>query len=239
MFRNRRALIIGDSMAMPRLGVHYDQTWPCKLVHNFPNIEFIDKSRRASTSERLVSDGAGAGDSVRSADLLEYYSPDFVITQVGITDCAPRLFKRRGFLSYVFHFSPQCVTDQLIKLLKRYRGRKEKYAYVSPELFRSNWAQYFERCRNYHVQVFCILIGLPAREFILKSPNILTSITKYNLILERLANEYENVHCITPFSQNEIEEIALDEFHVDAIGHSIIADKLIREIDTFYKFSAQ
>src|SRR5690554_2952573 len=95
-----RVLIVGSSMAMPRKEVHYDETWIYKLTKEFSNIEVIDKCRRASTSVRLVSDGAGAGDKIRSADLLEYYSPNLVITQIGMTDCAPRLFKVKGFFSY-------------------------------------------------------------------------------------------------------------------------------------------
>lgn len=233
MRRKYRGLVIGDSMVMPRVEVHYNETWLYELVQHYSNIEFIDKSRRASTSDRLVSDGAGVGDKIRSSDLLEYYSPDFVITQIGITDCAPRLYKRRGFLSYLFHVSPQCVSSRIIKVLKRYRGRKEAFSYVSPERFMSNWKQYLERCERNNVQVFCILIGFPANKFILKSPNILNAIAKYNSILVELSNRFKNVRCITPLTQDEVEEMALDEFHVNSTGHSIIARKMIIEIDAF------
>lgn len=160
--KKQRAIIIGDSMAMPRMEVHYEQTWIYELVHKFPEIEFIDKCRRASTSVRLVSDGAGAGDNRRSADLLEYYSPDIIITQIGITDCAPRLYKKGSFLSNLLHVLPDSIAKFIIGFLKKFRGRKTIYADVLPEKFIQNWSNYLGRCNRDNVFVICILIGLPA-----------------------------------------------------------------------------
>ena len=40
----KRILIIGDSMAMPRNEVIYEETWVYKLMHFFSNIHFIDKT---------------------------------------------------------------------------------------------------------------------------------------------------------------------------------------------------
>lgn len=229
-----RAIIIGSSMAMPRMEVHYEQTWIYELIRKFPKIEFIDKSRRASTSMRLVSDGAGAGDKTRSADLLEYYSPDLVITQIGVTDCAPRLFKKGSFISYLLHVLPNNFGKFVVNSLKKYRGRKAIYADVSPEKFKTNWKQYIERCKKNDVFVICILIGMPAKRFIAnKSPEIIDSIKKYNSILIQIANNHNNVYCIEPFTEEEVETCALDEFHVNTEGHKILSEKLIKKINEF------
>ena len=67
----------------------------------------------------------------------------------------------------------------------------------------------------------------------MKSPDILKAITKYNSILVDLSNGFKIVRCITPLTQDEVEEVALDEFHVNTKGHSIIARKLIIEMDEF------
>lgn len=230
-----RAIVIGDSMVLPRMEIHYNLTWLSKLVNHYPSIEFIDKSRRASTSERLVSDGAGAGDKIRSADLLEYYSPDLVITQIGITDCAPRLYKKGSMLSNILHLLPNLISKSVIRFLKKYRGRKEKFADVLPEAFRKNWQQFFDRCYSQNVFVICILIGIPAKLFVEKSPYILNAINKYNDILIDLSEKYDNVICVKPFTTEEIESSALDEFHVNAEGHLLLAEKLIKHIDGFLK----
>ena len=80
---------------MPRPGVDYEDTWVYKLIEALPEFEFIDKTKRASTSERLVTEG---GDNINpyGADLLEHYMPDIVVMQIGIVDCAPRYIKRGG-----------------------------------------------------------------------------------------------------------------------------------------------
>jgi acyl-CoA thioesterase I len=226
----KRILIVADSMAMPRMEVHYDETWIHKLIYEFPNFEFIDKCRRASTSVRLVSDGAGAGDKIRSADLLEYYSPGLIITQIGITDCAPRLYKKSWFYSYLFHILQNNLVRIIVTILKKYRGRKEAYADVTPQNFEKNWKQYLDRCRNKNTQLICILIALPSNLFLSKSPEILSAINRYNSILIKLAEKYNNVHCLKPFTQEEIEICTLDEYHVNAKGHQVLAEKIIKII---------
>lgn len=221
-----RVLVIGSSMSLPRKEVHYNETWVCKLIDTFPNINFIDKCRRGPTSERLVSEGAGAGDKNRSADLLEYYSPDIIITQMGMTDCAPRLYRRGGYLSYLFHVLPNKMIIPIVNLLKKYRGRKEKFAYVSPKDFEQNWEQYIQRCEKNGVSVISILIGMPAKIFLSKSPDILKAVNKYNAILIKLSQKYNNMYTLTPYTQEEVETCALDEYHVDAKGHDILFEKL-------------
>ncbi|HON16100.1 MAG TPA: hypothetical protein PLA51_06445, partial [Spirochaetota bacterium] len=88
--KNNKLLIITDSVSMPRPGIPYESTWIYKLKKEFPNLDIIDKAARGSTSMRLVTEGGGG------VDLLETYMPDIVILQIGITECAPRLFKKHG-----------------------------------------------------------------------------------------------------------------------------------------------
>jgi hypothetical protein len=95
-----KILLIKDSMAMPRSEVLYEDTWPYLLACDYPNLHIIDKSCRASTTNRLVEEEGIKGIS-KGGDLLEFYMPDIVITQIGITDCTPRYFDRNKLFTKI------------------------------------------------------------------------------------------------------------------------------------------
>ena len=88
--KRTKVMIVTDSLSMPRPEIRYEDTWIYLLKQEFPQYDIIDRPGRGSTTTRLVTEGGGG------VDLLETYMPDIVIIQLGMADCAPRLFNKRG-----------------------------------------------------------------------------------------------------------------------------------------------
>lgn len=216
---NKRILIVADSMGMPRPGVAYEKTWIYRLIHANAEFEFIDKSKRGSTTERFIDEGA---------DLLEHYLPDSVITQIGIVDCAPRYFLKKSVENILLQLMPVFIRKKYITLMKKTGSRKPENAYVSPRAFCSNLENYFQRAQTLNVQIFAILIAPPSKRFVKKSPFINQNIKIYNDIYEKLSRKFNNVILVQPFSfQVDLENITLDEYHLNATGHDMIFQNLM------------
>jgi acyl-CoA thioesterase I len=224
----RRIVIIASSMAMPRPGVTYESTWVYKLIHALPECEFIDKTRRASTTDRLISEGGGDFGCPRGADLLEFYMPDIVVMQIGITDFAPRYFKKGSLEKIIVSkLLPKSLANRYVQYVKRQRVRDPQKAYVSPHKFRANCRDYLQRAKRAGAEVFIILIAPVTNLFVEKSPHINQNITIYNRIYKNMAREFQNVVLIQPFGMEvNLEEIATDEFHVNTRGHEVIFQKV-------------
>lgn len=128
----------GDSLGMPRENVSFQNSWYFKLAnYNFTkNYLFVNNFRRAfSTSE------------LSSKDFLENYLPNIVILQVGIVDCAPRLYKTNTVLIKIINRIPY-VSTIFWQLSKRFKKRSLANADVSLELFRNNIIDYLIRCKE-------------------------------------------------------------------------------------------
>jgi len=221
-----RILIAADSMAMPRAVTSYEETWIHMLKENFPRYDIIDKSERGFSTERLVTAGGGG------VDLLEMYTPDIVILQAGMMDAAPRLFRRQGF-EYWFlqNILPLRFKKRYIDYIKKHRGRKPETTYVSPEKFRYNITNYFDRAGKINCRIIALLLAKPNRNLLAKSPHAPINIEKYNTIYREVASSYPNVMLINPFDDDyDYDSIVIDEYHHNGEGAKIICEKLSNAI---------
>jgi len=222
MKKGKRILIIADSMAMPRPDVKYEETWISLVKQAFPDYDFLDRPDRGSTTLRLVTEGGGG------VDLLEIYEPDLVIMQIGMAECAPRLFKKTGF-EYFFlnRIIPSRFRLNYVNFIKKKRGRNPKITDVSPDNFRANLINYFGRAQKTGVKVIVLLISKATKLFLSKSPYIMENVNLYNSIYREVADSFPNVELVIPFDENvDLEKISLDEVHVNAQGHQIIFNNL-------------
>ena len=144
MKSNNKIMIITDSVSMPRPGINYEDTWISMLKNKFVSYDIMDRSARGSTSKRLVTEGGGV------ADLLETYMPAVVILQIGITESAPRLFKKYGFENFLMkRIIPQKFIPDYINYVKRKRGRNPEITEISPHEYRNNILSIFFRIFEY------------------------------------------------------------------------------------------
>lgn len=221
-------------MSMPRLEYNYDQSWPGLLTKHYPTINFIEKLRRSSSAKRLVNEGAGAGDKRRGADLLEYYNPNIVITQLGITDCSPRLLKRDRLSTKVINLLPRFISNPIYSFVRATKGRTINNNDLSPEEFKNCFENYIIRANEIGISILCILIAPATERFMSKSPLVEKSIEIYNDILLRLSLIYDNFTCLEPYTKSEMEKYSSsDGYHVNAEGQAFLFKKIAHYIDDY------
>ncbi|QEC78076.1 SGNH/GDSL hydrolase family protein [Mucilaginibacter ginsenosidivorax] len=218
-----KILIIADSNGMPRNEITYEETWVYKLITSLPALHFIDRSRRASTVERLITEGGDVVNVKQGADLLEYYNPDVVILQLGIVDCSPRYVNNRNVFVKILNQMPNKVQSFFYRFIKKYTTRNPNYAFVRADKFKKILEQFILRAAAISTKVLAITIAPVTEEFVRKSPHIRKSIASYNNIYKELSSKFPGFFIVDPFDESvDIEFIALDEFHVNNEGHSLI-----------------
>ncbi len=222
MIINKKIMIITDSVSMPRPGILYEDTWISLLKNRFSSYDIMDRSGRGSTSKRLVTEGGGG------ADLLETYMPAVVILQIGITECAPRLFKKHGFENFLIkRIIPGRFIPDYIKYVKRRRGRNPEITEIPPQEYRRNISNFAERCEKINCRLLIIKILKPTSLYLAKSPHVKQNIDLYNRIIVEIADEYSCITLLNPLEDIEsIDHLCVDELHINKEGHRIYYKKI-------------
>ena len=226
MKNRKKIIIVTDSVSMPRTEVPYESTWIYLLKNKFRNLDVIDRPERGSTTIRLITEGGGG------ADLLETYMPDYIILQTGLTECAPRLFKKNGFERRFINHLPQKVRDDYINGIREKRGRNPEFTDISPEQFRSHIFSYAERCRSINTALVIFKILRPTDLFIQKSPFITRNIDLYNSIFDEAAEYFSNITILEPVKKEiDVNTICLDELHINPEGHQLY----FKAVDEYFR----
>ncbi len=221
-----RCIVVGASMVMPTFELKYEDTWLFKIKEKYPNIEFIDKCRRASSVERLISEGQNSS----GYDLLEFYNPDFVILHIGLTDVAPRLLKRNAFYTKIINHLP--FSNIIYNCIRKIKGRTMSCSDLSTERFYFCLSRYVERAIKTSTPVFCIKLLHCGEKVLNRSPEMNRTIDIYNQLFDKLESVYPNVHLISPLksigTKERAEYMQSDGIHLSAKG----SFQLFRELDS-------
>lgn len=219
--QRQRWLIIADSLALPRPGVGYQETWPYLLQRNFTEWDWVGLAQRSSTSKRLVTDG-DAG-----KDCLEFYEPNGVILHIGICDCAPRLYRFGSICQKIVYRLPSILGRLISVLVERYRGRQVSNALVRPKEFKTNFENYLQRCKKFDVNVIALEIMPVGQKMINKNAAIVTQIKIYNRILHELQSQFDNLYVERIFNEDcDIDSYTTDGYHLNALGSRLTAEVL-------------
>lgn len=223
---NKRIMCITDSVAMPRNTVNYTETWIYMLQKRMAKAHFINRSMRGSTVYRLIQEGGGG------LDLLETYKPDLVILQLGITDCAPRLFRKNGLEYRVLNtIVPRGLRMKYVQYVKRKRGRNPRYTETSPDTFKAILEQYVRRAALLDTRVVYIAIAPPSTSLLEKSPYAGKNIERYNAIAKNLLGVYTKADFINPYEGIDlIDSIFTDEIHLNKKGMELVYHSVIDTI---------
>ncbi len=224
-----KVFCIGDSLALPGHLNKYEDTWYYKLKKYCPEYDFNSFFKRQLTTDVLVTMGGGERGIdkwPKGADCFEAYMPDIVIIQLGIVDCAPRLMNT--FDRAVMKIIPDLLKKTYIQLIKFFRKRRIENTIVPIEQFKKNLITYLNRTNKSKSRVIFISISVPNSSFLVKNPDIIINVNKYNKILYQLAEEYDNV-LITPVLNEDVygNTIYEDGYHPNQFGHDIIFNHLL------------
>ncbi len=227
--KDLRCIVVGSSMTMPSFDLKYEQTWLYKLIKRYPNIEFIDKNTRSSSVRRLVTEGALS----KGYDLLEYYTPDFIITQIGIADCSPRLLKREALSTKFINMMP--FSTFIYNIVRKTKGRTISCCDIDTTTFYKCLETYAKRASQSQTHLFCIKIAHTGAGVVKKSPHMIEAIDLYNKEFDKLAANFNNVSIITPFPEDvNLQELLIkDEIHPNEKGADIILQNIVNAIEPY------
>lgn len=231
---NKKIIIIGSSVSMPRNEVSYEDTWVSKFISTFNNFNVIDRCKRASLSKRLIDEGGDTRDrsNPKGSDLLEFYKPNFSIIELGIVDASPRYFKKNSLFERFLILVDKYVKINFWHYVKKYRKRKPENTLISPEDYKNNFESYITRAKKIGCLVVAFEILPPNRLFKSKNKHISKNIDHYNAILNDLEKQHDNFQLLRTTSSfvgfNTSDFV--DELHPNNKGH----EKLFQIINSFF-----
>lgn len=228
---NLRIVALADSLAMPRPpkngnpGITWSETWPKRLEQRLrqmaPASEVINAGKRSRTATEL-----------EEREYVSFVEPDVIVLQIGIVDCAPRVFSRREH--QLLRFLPLGLRERLV----RYRSRNRAFltardplrkVYTKPRVFERAMRNFktFIASRPHppRVLVLPIIVHPSLRE---KSAGYIQNADLYNGILKKIWDD----SYISP-TELGIHDRSLfleDGQHLAPEGNSAIADLLYQKI---------
>lgn len=227
-----RIVAIADSLSMPRPpkhgspGTRWEETWPKVLerllreIH--PSSEVINAGKRSRTAEDL-----------EARELVGFIEPDIIILQIGIVDCAPRVFSRRQ--RQIVSLAPERLRNFIIRQRSANRFRLTarnplQKVYTKPAAFERalrTFRDYVEkRSPTPRVLVLPVLVD---ERLAKKSSGYLTNASLYNGILARVWGDA----FIPPaeFSRMHTDDFFLEDGqHLTPSGNRRIAELLYARV---------
>lgn len=213
-----RVLVIAGSMPLPTDELRYEDTWIYRLAKDMPELEIVDKCVRARPVSTLMHGGPFG----QAKNLFEWYRPDLIIIHMGLTDCAPRLLRRKSFTYKLLCHLP--FAKPIFSALRKYRGRRVEYADITPKDFYENFNGYALKAAQ--LPVVIVKISNVIGHALERSPLFNKSISLYNKLLERVAEENENVIIVDGLDGSDSSMYQSDGMHLTAKGQAIILNKL-------------
>lgn len=215
MHPSKRVFVITDSLSLPRQSwenCEWDDIYVELLKNRFPKINFIHLAIGKATSGTLLEQS------------IRYYchcTPDMVILQCGLVDCAPRALK-----SYELFIFKKLRLMRFIKKHKETLRSIRKIHYTIPKKFEKNIQSMKE---IFHSAAFySIAILPPQKQHTAIAPGIESQINLYNDILKSETNFIQ----VEDFPNDGYAD---DNYHMNKIGHAYIYNKLEPIIDSYYK----
>ena len=230
--RNKKdsIVILSDSLSLPRtdgdetilLNESYPYLLEKKIGHD---IAIINRGTRFATTDLLKN-------FQYLFDNLLIYSPSTVIVQIGIVDCAPRLFSPL-FRKLINRISNTTIRNLFILPFKKNRRFFTKYfqiKMVEKKRFEKNLELFLKKMEEFKINVVIVNIPKTNLQNNDKSFNFNKSIKAYNEIIVNLSSKFE-FNLIDIYQYSKIENILLDDgIHYNKKGCEAVASMLYESI---------
>lgn len=207
-------------MCMPRDfdNIPLETTYPYKLAQAFPELMVFNRAVRANTFVRQMNE-------MTIHDDLTSLKPDYVLVNIGMADCAPRLFTLRQ--NKVLNIMPGFVNKPIIKFYSKNRiffTRRFPKVYVPQEVFAAKSRQLFEKARQTRAKL--IIIGIaPVRKALLdRSHGFEQNIITYNDLLKKNLEKGDQFIDVFSILNPELD-ILPDGFHLTVTGNQAVFEE--------------
>ena len=214
-----KVLCIGDSLCLPREEVKYEDTWYYLLKEKYTQLEFVCYFKRAL----LMSETNNFFNIY-----YQFYNPQIVVWESGLTDSAPRYFPRQTFrwkvcMAIVKRLN---LEKQFWSIIKITHTRNPKRTDTSIEEFEKYAEMLINNFINNGVKKIILLKVEPIASSVQKkSPFWMDNIAKYNQVYEKLSQKYdEKVILIAPKAKATDDCFIADGYHPNSKGMKMTFD---------------
>lgn len=223
-------VILSDSLSLPRVDsdetILLRESYPYLLEKKIGNdMKIINRGIRFATTDLLQN-------FQYLFDNLLIYSPKTVIIQMGIVDCAPRLFSPL-FRSLINRIPNKIIRDSFILPFKRSRRFFTKHfqiKIVDKDRFEKNLELFLSKMEEFNINVVIVNIPKTSLENNEKSFNFNKSITEYNEKINNLMSIYK-FNLIDIYDHSKIEDILLEDgIHYNKKGCEAVASMLYESV---------
>lgn len=220
-----RVGIFADSLSLPR---PRDPTEPIRYSDVYPSLVAEALSLRGV---RVNVENFGKRNRTSEGQLdswiedIVYRDFDFIILQLGINDCAPRLLSRdanaffNSLPSYCYRYSQKLIKAfERIHILRRTISKR----YVKEGRFTKNIASFLEELP---IEATVIIIGItpPNAQLTKKSPDLAECVSRYNKCLAEIA--FRKSAFFIPIDSSEYTYY--DGIHLNHLGHRYLSEKIM------------
>jgi lysophospholipase L1-like esterase len=232
-----RIVALADSLAMPRSEdgevVTWEETWPyrlqCGLPAEFGAVEVINCGAR----RRLVGSIVGQDFS----EHVVWKRPDAIVLQVGVVDCAPRIFSLAEQRLLSHRFFPSRIRRMMIarrSARRPERTRKDPLAkvYTPPAAFGRHLEQFgrMVRALPWPIRLLTLPIVVHWPRVEAKSPGYGSNVRRYNEILRQFCAAHQAHWVAVPELTSEATDPSSfldDGYHLSGEGNRLVASALV------------
>lgn len=230
-----RLVVIGDSLAMPRSvdgeEVLWSQTWPSLLGAAMAgDFEVVNFSARAKNSNQLVNP-------TLFLEQIEWVRPKVIIVQIGVVDCAPRIFTNKE--KRVLKWLPSFLRESIIRGRSNNRqaltakdplGKVE----VHPAQFRQNFEDFVGKLARLPKMPKLMVMPIVAnlQEMEAKSPGYSSNMALYNDILSEVSEgRFLFPKIELDWLSTSPENFCKDGYHLSPLGNQRLYELLLDVFD--------
>jgi len=226
--------IIGDSLSMarPNEGIKLQDLYSYKLQCLLPDEYYVRNNARRANDVRIQMLPGNLTD-----DLLSSGS-EVIVIQLGIVDCAPRLFSRRqlavlktltGFNSVIAF--PFKLYQKLLTKNRRFVTTIFKKTYVPHHLFKQHYSRLVEKLTAMPDTKQTVLINIAdtSETNKAKSYHFEEHIQNYNATIAKICAAHKKCELIDLFQlSHEHDMILPDGIHLTITAHNLLS-RLLHE----------
>lgn len=241
-FDKKQISIVSDSIGLNRdiIDLHMEGTYSYKIQEKILNDghhhRVVPFCRRNRTSDDALN-------FIKSEEFLSEGKTDILILQIGIVDCAPRVFSMHD-IQCVIALCGMEEAKKLIHLASRFRAHLmrpwRRSAYVGPKEFLSNITEII-RYAYYKLgiqKIYFLNIVKPSRKGkVLSTGELSKAIDHYNKIISQM-DKYKSVSVIDMNQEiwrNDqiISFFTNDNYHYNSLGHEAASQIIYKHIKSY------
>lgn len=215
--------------------VKWDQTWPALLANspelNSTKCNVINRGARKRTIESLLGD-----DFYSFITLTE---PDYLIIQIGIVDCAPRVISRRMSKAMGLSFFPKAIKKSIIRSRSKNRQKilskgRLKRVYTPKDRFIDYLNRFQTKLLSLDKAPTVIWVPILGHfnQMNKKSPGFSDNLEEYSAALRETLKETDSIYLdeLENWWTQHPEYYCADGYHLNIAGNKALAQTLIPKI---------